>query len=139
MRIISLDFDGVLHPTMGTDAVIHTPHFGWLPVLVRLVAPHSDVRVLVHSSWRSTYDEDELRLLLGALGERLVGAAPPGPRYESVLAWLKQRPKVKSYRILDDDSTEFPSPSPAELILCEPSTGVSAPTVVDALRVWLET
>jgi len=138
MRLISLDFDGVLHPTMRADTVVHTAHFGWLPVLVRLLAPYPDVRVLVHSTWRTTYDEDELRLLLGALGERVVGAAPPGPRHQSVLDWLGQHPEVTSYRILDDEASDFGSPPPVELILCEPTTGVSAPEVLTTLRDWLE-
>jgi hypothetical protein len=138
MRLLSLDFDGVLHPTMQADTVVHTAHFGWLPPLVRLLAPHPDVRVLVHSTWRSTHDEDELRLLLGALGERVVGAAPPGPRYQSVLEWLRLHPEVSSFRILDDEAADFGSPPPAELILCEPTTGVSAPAVLAALREWLD-
>jgi hypothetical protein len=138
MRLLSLDFDGVLHPTMQADTVVRTIHFGWLPLLVGVLAPHPDVCVLVHSTWRTQYDVDELRLLLGTLGERVVGAAPPGPRYQSVLEWLRQHPEVTSYRMLDDEAEDFGSPPPAELILCEPSSGVSAPPVLDALRAWLD-
>jgi len=137
MRLISLDFDGVLHPTMEADTVVDTPHFGWLPLLVRMLAPYSDVRLLVHSSWRTTHDEDELRLLLGSLGNRVVGAAPHGERYESVLKWLQVHPEVTSFCILDDEAGEYPTPPPRELILCQPASGISSLDVAARLREWL--
>ena len=99
---------------------------------------HPDVVIVVHSTWRYTHDADELRLLLGALGQRVVGATPRGPRYESIEWWLNMNPKFGSYRILDDDAREFPTPTPPELILCDPATGVAAPKVLAALRTWLE-
>lgn len=62
-RILFLDFDGVLHPPRAiagakppqTPAQIRA---GWpqtfvhLPVLVRLLAAHENVGVVVSSSWR---------------------------------------------------------------------------------------
>lgn len=137
-RILSLDFDGVLHPLGTGTRTIATTHFGWLPVLERLLAPHSDVKVLVHSSWREVYLPDELQMLIGALEARFIGAAPAGQRYESVLWWLQLNPEFASYRILDDDRSEFPDPPPHELILCDPEQGVSDPRVQAQLRAWLD-
>jgi hypothetical protein len=137
-RILSLDFDGVLHPLGTGTTTISTTHFGWLPVLERLLAAHPDVRVLVHSSWREAYRPEELQMLIGPLEKRFVGAAPMGQRYESVLWWLQMNPAYSSYRILDDDATEFPDPLPDELVLCDPLQGVSDPLVQAQLRSWLE-
>lgn len=141
-RVLFLDFDGVLHPTsigLGLDSneVIRTGHFGWLPHLASVLRPHPDVVIVVHSTWRYNYDEDELRELLGAVGGRVVGATPRGPRYESITWWLQQNPSFASYRILDDEPVEFPDPLPAELVLCDPLRGVSSPEVLAALKDWL--
>lgn len=137
LRILSLDFDGVLHPALSTDATTDMHPFGWLQALVDLLEPHPDVSVLVHSTWRYAYRPAELREMLGELGPRFVGAAPRGPRYESVLWWLQQNPGFTSFRILDDDPTEFPTPAPAELILCDSRRGVSDARVQAALIEWL--
>ncbi len=142
-RVLFVDFDGVLHPTTveGTSeagGVVHTPMFGWLPLLVDVLRPHPDVALVVHSTWRYTHDIDELRGVLGALASRVVGATPRGPRYESILWWLQLSPAYLSFRILDDDAKEFPKPLPAELILCNPRTGISEAAVLTSLRVWLE-
>jgi hypothetical protein len=142
-RALFIDIDGVLHPTTvegSPDAggIVHTPMFGWLPVLAGVLRPHPGVALVVHSTWRYTHDVDELRGVLGALGSRVVGATPPGPRYESILSWLHLNPAITDYRILDDDQREFPRPLPAELILCNPSTGITGPKVLAALRAWLE-
>ena len=142
-RIVFLDFDGVLHPTLieadieADEIVVGTGLFGWLPALVSVLRFHPDVSVVVHSTWRYRYDVDELRAVLGALGPRVVGATAPGPRYEGIQSWLRNR-QCGSYRILDDDASEFPQPPPPELILCDPRTGVAAPEVLAAIRKWLE-
>ena len=144
VRALFLDFDGVLHPkTLEADIeedeiVVSTGLFGWLPALVGVLKTKPEVSVVVHSTWRYTHDVEELRLLLGALGSRVVGTTPRGPRYEAIEWWLHLNPLFGSYRILDDDPTEFPVPPPPELILCDPRTGVAAPAVLAALRTWLK-
>ena len=135
-----LDFDGVLHPTTdGTNAegVVRIVHFGWLPLLASVLERHH-VRIVVHSTWRYTYDIDELRALLSVLGPRVIGATPRGPRYESILSWLHLNPQFANYRMLDDDAREFPAPPPPDLILCNPAKGVSEPRVLAALSAWLK-
>lgn len=143
-RVLFVDFDGVLHPTLvankprADEPVVVTTLFGWLPVLIRWLSAHDDVVVVVHSTWRYTHDLDELRGVLGELGARVVGVTPRGPRFDSILWWLDLNPGVESYRILDDDPSEFPQPPPVELILCNPRAGVSDPAVLAALATWLE-
>ncbi len=141
-RALFLDFDGVLHPTTdgsSTDeSLVRVAHFGWLPLLASALEPHREVQVVVHSTWRYTHDVDELRELLGVLGNRVVGATPRGSRYESILWWLHLNPQFTAYRVLDDDASEFPAPSPPELILCNPAKGVSEERVLTALKAWLQ-
>lgn len=147
MRALFLDFDGVLHPTVegasasdsaaGVSAAVHTTLFGWLPALVALLKPHPDLVIVVHSTWRYTHNLEELREILGPLGGRVVGSTPRGPRYESIQWWLHANPAFGSHCILDDDPREFPEALPAELIVCDPSTGVSAPDVQARIKAWL--
>jgi len=141
--VLFLDFDGVVHPgpalvgATGEHPSLATPHFGWLPALLKTLRPYPDIRVVVHSTWRLNYDEDELREILSALGDRYVGATPTGERYPSILQWLEANPDVTSYRILDDEPHEFPQPLPEQLIVCDPTLGVTGVEVVAALRDWL--
>jgi hypothetical protein len=142
-RVLFLDFDGVLHPGPAplniADQQLYLPttHFGWLPTLLSVLRPHPDVGVVVHSSWRLNYDEDELREILSDVGDRYLGATPPGERYASILQWLAANSDVTSYRVLDDEPDEFPLPVPEEVILCDPTMGVNGVEVVAALRKWL--
>lgn len=68
MRILFLDFDGVLHPG---DPEFDGEKFCWLPVLERLLIAHVDVRIVVHSSWRYDHTDAELKQLLGRLEQVL--------------------------------------------------------------------
>lgn len=79
-RLLALDFDGVSHPVGAAEDGAQPTHFCWLPHLPALLAPHPDVAVLVHSTWRYEYADGELRDLLGPVGESFVGTVPRGPR-----------------------------------------------------------
>ncbi len=77
-RILSLDFDGVLHPSQ-----LHLPRpdvapLPWLDHLAALLGPYPDVGLLVHSSWRETYTVDEIQDMLHPMELRFVGVAPRG-------------------------------------------------------------
>jgi HAD domain in Swiss Army Knife RNA repair proteins len=136
MRVLFLDFDGVLHP--GPDVTSKPTHWCWLPDLVELLAWHAEVRIVVHSLWRLDHSVDELRALLGELAERVIDATPQGGRLESIEAWLVGRPDIVSYRVLDDDEREFFYPLPAELIVCDPALGVTDPRARRQLLEWLD-
>lgn len=137
MRVLFLDIDGVLH-----SAKAGTPEsqlFCWFDELVCLLAPHPDVMLVVHSTWRLDHTAAELGDLLGVLASRYLGVTPRGPRWESIRWWLYQNKAVTSFRILDDQPREFVDPVPVELIVCHPETGLSAPEVRAQVRDWLET
>ena len=140
IRIVSVDFDGVLHPTEASDELVPVPHFGWLRHLERLLAPHPDVRILVHSTWRHRFDTEELRLLLGdRLGERVVAATPAGDdRWAAIQTWVKAQSASLDLLILDDARGEFPETLPHNLVICDSSRGLSDPVAQEAIRQWLE-
>ena len=135
MRVLFLDFDGVLHPGPGVEGSL--THWCWLPVLAQALARHEDVRIVVHSTWRHEYNVDELRELLGRLGERVLGATPAGERLQSIEAWLASNRGVTTFRILDDDKNDFYR-LPAELIVCDPTAGVTDPSARRELLAWLD-
>jgi hypothetical protein len=136
MRVLFLDFDGVLHPAASVETRLML--WCWVPLLERLLDCHDDVGVVVHSTWRYNYDLDELRLLLSGLGPRVIDSTPRAARWDSIEWWISQNYKVvTSWRVLDDALHEFPTPVPPQLIACDPSRGVSAPEVQTALRDWL--
>ena len=150
MRVLFLDFDGCLHPPGLLACQVHQGAAGsfeyavpvdlflWLPILTNLLAPHPDVFIVVHSSWRGTYSAAEIGDMLGDLGCRYLGVTTPGPTFGSITAWLS-RNTATTWRILDDAPSEFPDPPPLELIICHPLMGLSAPDVQAQIADWLET
>lgn len=134
-RVLFIDFDGVLHRA-GNGIEQTGPHFIWLPLLAEELAEHPDVALVVHSTWRYQYTLDELRELLAAFGRRVIGVAPRGPRWDAIKWFLQLNPHFTTYRILDDESKEF-EPRPDELVLCDPSLGVTTPGVLAQVARWL--
>jgi len=135
MRVLFVDFDGVLHPGPGVASSLSL--WCWLPILVQALAGHEDVRIVVHSTWRQDHTVSELRELLGSLGEHVIDVTPEAGRLESIERWLEAHPEVTSYRILDDDESDFFFPLPPELILCDPERGISDSMARSQLRQWL--
>ncbi len=139
-RVLFLDFDGVLHATHGRADVMR--EFVWLPLLLKLLEPHHDVSLVVHASARRTSPAEfigkRLELSSSGFAHLYAGVTPPQlDRWASIQAWLEEHPDVGSFRILDDQAGEFPSPPPAELILCNPTQGLSAPGVQAELARFL--
>jgi hypothetical protein len=112
--------------------------FRWTPLLDKLLTGHPDVALVVHSSWRFLADDETLRDLLGPLGMRFKGSAPPGERYEAIKWLLDDNRHITDYRILDDDQGEFPIGLP-ELILCDSDLGLTDIRVQEAISAWLAT
>lgn len=135
MRVLFLDFDGVLHPGPGVTSTL--THWCWLPVLTKLLSLHADVRVVVHSTWRHDHDLDELRALLCGVGERVIAATEGVGRLDGIERWLAAHPEVSSHRILDDDEADFLYALPAQLILCDSAQGISDERAQQLLLAWL--
>lgn len=134
MRVIFLDFDGVVHPLEESDP---SGWMRWTPILGRLLTHAPDVCIVVHSTWRYQYADDELRSLLGELGTRFIASAPRVPREQAIEMVLQaNQTTIKSHLVLDDDSREFRS-GRLNLLLCAPNLGLSAPDIQSAIQTWL--
>ena len=144
LRLIFLDFDGVLHPRSlrvidqdrGKGASIKNGALCWLPVLESALERQCNVRIVVHSDWRLRYRDFELREMLGLLGERFLFSVPEGPRWRAINCIISAK-RPRSWLILDDTIEEFPRPLPRELLICEPELGLSEMRVQEALKRWL--
>ena len=110
----------------------------WLPILMELISGYSDVRVVVHASARRNTSPDFLNGRLRIPARTWMGVTPANlERWPSIQVWLESRPDVEAFLILDDQLSEFPTPPPAELIVCDPKRGLSEPRVQAAVIAWL--
>lgn len=134
MRLLFLDFDGVLHPLEAESTGFE--RFCWLPILTELLGRHADVRIVVHSTWRYAYTDAELRDLLGPLGPMFVGSAPRAPREQAVEMVLQSNKQIQHHLVLDDDLREF-SGTALNLLLLDPQHGLSDEKAQAALFAWL--
>lgn len=134
-RLLFLDFDGVLHPI--TTKPGQSLPFEWVPELTELLSEAPDVAIAVHSSWAERFPLDELRDFLGPLGHRLVGAAHSGPKASSILLFLRSKPEVKDWLVIDDEAGEFPRDFPGQVVICDRALGVSDASVQEQIRRWL--
>ena len=146
-KVLFLDFDGVLHPVgagrveiVGEEMVCEGDDlFCWAPLLESLLAG-SDVSVVVHSTWRRHFTEDELKGRLGSpgLGDRLAGVTETGlSRAESILAYVEDF-GVSDYAVLDDMPEEFAAEwlPDMNLVICDPEKGVSSPHVMEMVSAF---
>lgn len=135
MRIIFLDIDGVLHPLEESDNP--AGWLRWLPALEALLVNAPDVRLVVHSTWRHMYSDEELRELLGPLSGRFIGSAPRVAREDAIEMVLQaNKAHVTAHLVLDDDRAEF-SPGRLNVHFCDPNLGISAQKTQAAIYAWL--
>lgn len=150
MRALFLDFDGVLHPLglQVTPGVLRNGKplaravpvnlFCWVGHLAELLRAHSDVVLVVHSTWRRTRTLDELALCLGSLRDHVVGATSPAlEKHASIQDWLEQHGSVEDYLVMDDVADEFAGLNPRHFVRCDALRGLSEPRVQEAVRAWL--
>lgn len=134
MRVIFLDFDGVLHPVEAGSLGLE--YFCWLPVLYELLAKHADVRVVVHSTWRYEYSDEQLQTLLGPVGTKFVGSTPRGPRELAIETVLQANKSIRHHLVLDDAREEF-SGTRVNLVLTDSQLGLSDKRAQKAIAKWL--
>lgn len=136
-KVLFLDFDGVLHAVSGPAASMR--EFVWLPILKEILNRSRDpVSVVIHASSRRATPADFLRQRLGFDEAQCLGVTNIRmDRWPSIQHWLEHNPWVESYRILDDQKMEFPSPMPPGLILCDGRRGLTDLRVQDLLKEWI--
>ena len=71
------------------------------------------------------------------LTERYLGAVPPGPRERAIREYLRLAPHVQDYLVIDDAPAEFSRIRGRRLLVCDPTTGLSAPDAQQQLTAWL--
>jgi hypothetical protein len=143
--LLMLDFDGVLHPVEPADelgywrrVLVGPPvqRFRHVPALAGLLAEFPEVRLVISSAWQETHPLDELKLLLGPLGPRVVavtGAIRP-TRYESILAWVVRTRYAGEWLALDDDDRGWPDEEQYRLVYCDPEIGLDEATLAELGR-----
>ncbi|HEY4084124.1 MAG TPA: HAD domain-containing protein [Burkholderiaceae bacterium] len=118
--VLSIDFDGVLHPLeaayavndsrLPRDELLRAGLFCHCQLLEDLLRTRAPLKLIVHSSWRLACPTERIRELLGPLGHRLRGVTPTdiADREESILEVLRrwQVPK-KNLVVLDDHAFYF--------------------------------
>lgn len=144
-RVLFLDVDGVLHPGREPGELGPSDHYmrvgplGWVRFLATELKVHPDVEIVVHSSWREVYSLEELQEMLAEFGERRIDVTPPGPRCESIVAWLQVHGEDVRFLVLDDEPGEFVDPAVrAGLVVCDRNRGVSEAGVLQRVRGWLD-
>jgi HAD domain in Swiss Army Knife RNA repair proteins len=136
MKVLFLDFDGVLHPTTpGLD-----PFFVKAPLLDQALVGFQ-IPIVISSSWRFFQSLDRLKTNLPkGLREKVVGVTGSAltgknPRHNEILNYLKLNPQYSDWIALDDSYWEFPS-NCLQLIQCNPNTGITDRQIV-TLNQWL--
>ena len=143
-NIVFLDIDGVLHPpgavtfTITKDRylqVVGTELFRWTHHLLEILKDFPEVRIIIHSSWRTvfgwnyikdTLPSDIIDLTLGVTNEGIA------IRYMSILDTVEEF-GITDYVILDDEHKAFPWEI-KELIRVYPEVGMSHDLTKDLLR-----
>jgi hypothetical protein len=147
MRILFLEFDGVLHPASATSRIL--PYgglkssvqrawlFRWAWILDDMLLRHPDVGIVVHSHWKDMAAQTQLQSMLGPVGRRMVGVTPDLERWQGIAATAEIN-HLRNYRILDTRTQAYP-PRLAELIVCDPEAGLREFSVLRQLQYWLRT
>ena len=137
LRLIFLDFDGVLHPSSAQPA----DHF-CRSGLIAEVLTGVDCGIVISSSWRHHQPISDIiaklpkslrSLVRGATGGPYVGR---WPRYNEIQIYLRANAAGIEWRALDDSWIEFPPKCP-ELIRCNPNVGFDE-AQAEQLRRWLD-
>ncbi|CAD6529255.1 hypothetical protein LMG27952_02279 [Paraburkholderia hiiakae] len=156
-RLLYLDFDGVLHPENvwrrpRSGPYVATPPghtlFEHASLLVALLAPYPDVRIVLSTSWVRVLGSvrKAARRLPPALRARVVGATFHGemdahlfaamPRGVQVWADVQRR-RPHEWLSLDDDGEGWPAMAREHLVLTDPVMGISEPSAYSAIQAKL--
>ena len=131
MSYLFLDFDGTTHP-LGCRVDLL---FCKLDLLEDWLRRHPRVKVVISSSWRLMHPFDEMVSYFAEdLQARIVGVTPSlaASRYTQIQGWQAEHGrKEEAWVALDDQPEEFPRGCP-QLVLCNPSTGLTVANLLEA-------
>ncbi len=157
MNLCYLDYDAVLHDgnvlrNRTRGMYIKTPgrtFFEWMPILEELLAPHTEVKIVLSTTWVRELGFDAAKHELSApLRERVIGATflhpkivksefDMQPRGLQILGDVTRR-KPTHWFALDDDAFGWPAAARDQLILTSERLGLSDPAVQAQVREALE-
>jgi len=140
--ILFLDFDGVLHPSETSPSAnyLRSPDpslFIWLPTLATVLAPFPEVHIVVSSDWRTCHDDDDLRQILGPLGDRRIGITETyseTSRVEEILEAVKDRELERWLALDDHESVRIAALDDSRFVWCSSDAGISDVGVQKRLR-----
>jgi hypothetical protein len=129
MRILFVDFDGVLHPI--SVACTKFCQLGLLAEFLREPC-HEDIQLVISSSWREAHSLAGLRDFFPPdLRDRIIDSTPVLEEFDSdyrrgeeIEAWLGER-SVGFWCALDDDLEGFSPRKRANLMPVDPATGLT--------------
>jgi len=156
-RILYLDFDGVLHPAdvwfvpeagfFISEGYEEHELFEHAELLVRMLAPHKDVGIVLSTSWvRGLGLARAAARLPASLRQRVVGATfdplRHGRQFGAVARGYQVLEHVKEARptdwvALDDDGDGWPEQERHRLILTDKESGLGDPDAQALLKNWL--
>jgi hypothetical protein len=132
--IVFLDFDGVLHGTgmiheidFSADTIVLPPAcFQHVAALASALDPFPDVKIVVSSSWRTLYELESLRLLLGPLGPRVIETTGRNERtrFGEIESYLSRR-RPCDWLAIDDDDWGWPADLRDHLVRPDHTVGLS--------------
>jgi hypothetical protein len=157
MKIIFLDFDGVLHPSdvwleggamrLGDVSVGHSL-LEHAASLANLLAPFDDAKVVLSTSWVSGLGFDyAFAQLPKSLARRVIGAtfdpARHGADFGAVARGYQVQDDVRrrgltDWMALDDDARDWPEEDLSRLIQTNPVHGFRSAGVMERLEAWLD-
>lgn len=155
MKILYLDFDGVLH---HEDVYFHQERgiymnepghslFEWMPILDELLAPHPDVKIILSTSWvpQKSFDYAK-RQLSATLQKRVIGSTfnSTMSRYERNMTprgvQIQEdvlRRSVQRWFAIDDDTVYWPEKCLENLVATDGALGINDVRAQDAIRAQL--
>lgn len=147
MRVIFLDFDGVLNTPAfldevgdyGAIAAAHQIDTRAVDELNRLVGL-TGAKVVVSSTWRRYHSVEELQKLLESRGFRgeVIGKTPELWCYRGaeIQDWLYEHLEVEQFVILDDDNDM--EKLAVKMVQMDPDKGLTEADVDEAVKNMLE-
>lgn len=121
MKIIMLDFDGVLNSEGSFRMEVRRKNKNvsntLSPVacsnLQYILETDSDVKIIISSTWRKLHTMTELKNILNSYGvesARIIGKTPSlfsGDRGQEINSCLEEFPNITKFVVLDDDPSVF--------------------------------
>lgn len=112
MKVIFLDIDGVLNTSSKLEGDVFTDGGHLNKNLIQLLnklIEDTKAKVVISSTWRKLYTQDQLYSILYNVGFNgeivgMTGNSSHGFRGLEIRQWLLGHPEVTNYIILDDDS-----------------------------------